>query len=191
MKRHQNDKYLQEEPTTDTETKEQEELLRAFIGTTHQYFGKWESIFKGVKDARNPDLITYPIEGLLCTGVLMFMFRLGSRRQIKYQMRDNGPSETKFATWFDVEKVPHGDTLNYGFKNLDSEEIQEVICRMVEKLIRKKVLYRWRLFDNFVIAVDGTGMLTFRERHCEYCLTRKLNNGGMLYYHPVKYKHNL
>jgi hypothetical protein len=56
---------------------------------------------------------------------------------------------------------------------------------MVERLIRKKVLYRWRLFDNFLIAIDGTGMLTFREQHCEYCLTRKLRNGETLYYHPV------
>jgi hypothetical protein len=35
----------------------------------------------------------------------------------------------------------------------------------------QKVLYRWRLFDNFLVAVDGTGMLTFGERHCPFCLT--------------------
>jgi hypothetical protein len=28
-------------------------------------------------------------------------------------------------------------------------------------------------------------MLTFEERHCEYCLTKKLKNGTTLYYHPV------
>ena len=81
--------------------------------------------------------------------------------------------------------MPHGDTLNYGFKKLAPAEVQEVVCRMVETLIRKKVLDRWRLFGNFLVAVDGTGMLTFRERHCEHCLTRKLNNGQTVYYHPV------
>ena len=35
------------------------------------------------------------------------------------------------------------------------------------------------------MAIDDTGVLTFQDRHCEYCLTRKLNNGQTLYYHPV------
>ncbi|MCJ7703625.1 MAG: transposase family protein [Anaerolineales bacterium] len=159
--------------------------MKAFTGTGHHFFGDWQAIFKGVTDPRDPELITYPLEGLLCTGVMMFMFRLGSRRQIKHQLRGNGPSQAKFETWFDVEEIPHGDTLNYGFKRLIPDEVQEVVCRMVERLIRKKVLYPWRLFDNFLVAVDGTGMLTFRERHCEYCLTKKLSSGEILYYHPI------
>jgi hypothetical protein len=36
-----------------------------------------------------------------------------------------------------------------------------------------------------MIAVDGTGMLTFRERHCPFCLTRKLNHGELIYDHPI------
>jgi hypothetical protein len=170
---------------SDEDNGEQQAILKALLGTVAHFFGSWQAIFKGVVDGRNPDLITYPLVQLLCTGVLMFVFRLGSRRQIQYQLRENGPSQAKMETWFEVAAVPHGDTLNYGFQRLRPDEMQEVVCRMVESLIRKKVLYRWRLFDNFTVAVDGTGMLTFRERHCPYCLTKKLNNGETLYYHPV------
>ena len=115
----------------------------------------------------------------------MFMFRLEARRQINYKLRGNGPSRTKSKAWFGTEEVPHGDTLNYAFKKLSIEEVQEVVCWMVEKLIRKKVLNRWRLLGYIKIAIDGTGMLSFRERHCEHCLTKKLRNGKTLYYHPV------
>lgn len=167
------------------ETSEQKDLMRAFLGTVYHFFGSWGGIFKGVTDPRNPNLITYPLVSLLCTGVLMFLFRLGARRQINHKLRGNGPSQDKLEAWFGIEEVPHGDTLNYSFKKLTPEEVQEVVCRMVATLIRKKVLDCWRLFGNFLIAVDGTGMLTFRERHCEHCLTRKLNNGETLYYHPV------
>jgi len=168
-----------------TESEGQEALLSAFTCTIHHFFGSWQTIFSGVTDPRNLDWITYSLESLLCTGVMMFMFRLGARRQINYQLRGNEPSQAKFEALFGVEDIPHGDTLNYGFKKLNPDEVQEVVCQMVERLIRKKVLYRWRLFDNFLIAVDGTGMLTFRERHCEYCLTKKLSNGEIIYYHPV------
>jgi len=121
----------------------------------------------------------------LGTGVLMYLFRLGARRQINFQLRSNAPSQAKFEAWFEVDEVPHGDTLNYSFQRVAPAEVQEVVSHMVETLIRKKVLYRWRLYGNFLVAIDGTGVLTFRERHCAYCLTRKLKNGEKLYYHPV------
>lgn len=170
----------------DEEAREQARLLKAFFGTTKHYFGGFDRLFKGVSDPRHPDLITYPLVGLMFTGVLMFACQLGSRRQIQAKLRGNSRSEAKFEALFRVESIPHGDSLNYGFKRLEPEEMQEVVCRMVEALVRKKVLYRWRLLKRYyVVAIDGTGMLTFGERHCEYCLTRKLSNGTTLYYHPV------
>jgi len=154
-------------------------------GTLYHFFGGWQKLFKGVRDGRNPEMIRYPLEGILSAGVLMFVFRLGARRQINYQLRENEPSQSKFGAWFGVEEFPHGDTLNYAFKRIAPEEVQEVVCQMVETLIRKKVLYGWRLYNNFLVAIDGTGVLTFRTRHCEYCMIRKLNKGEILYYHPV------
>jgi len=115
----------------------------------------------------------------------MYLFRLGARREIQHKLRASGPSRAKFQAWFGVENVPHGDTLNHTFKQLEVEEVQEVVCRMVASLIRKKVLYPWRLYGYYRVAVDGTGELTFRERHCQHCLTRKLSNGVTLYYHPI------
>jgi hypothetical protein len=52
-------------------------------------------------------------------------------------------------------------------------------------LIRKKVLYPYRLLDTyFIVAVDGTGTLSFTKRHCLHCLTRT-HNGKTRYYHNV------
>ena len=169
----------------DQEQEAQRAILKAFSGTLHHFFGGWRELFKGVRDGRNPEWIQYPLEGVLGTGVLMYLFRLGARRQINYQLRGNTPSQTNFSVWFKVDEVPHGDTLNYAFQRIAPAEMQEVVCCMVATLIRKKVLYRWRLFGNFLVAVDGTGVLTFQARHCEYCLTRKLHTGERLYYHPV------
>jgi len=160
-------------------------MLKAYLGTVHQYFGDWEEIFQGVKDERNQYLITYPMEGLLFTGTLMYLLRLGARREITHTLRGNQVSEKKFKALFGAEKIPHGDTLNYGFKRIDPEEIQEIIIRLVKKLIRKKALNRWRLYRNYLVTFDGTGVLTYSERHCEHCLTQKLSNGTTRYYHPV------
>ena len=56
---------------------------------------------------------------------------------------------------------------------------------MVETLIRRKVLYPQRLLGQYyLVVVDGTGVLTYSERHCAQCLTRT-QHGQTTYYHPV------
>ena len=121
----------------------------------------------------------------MATGVLMFLLRLGARRQIGQLLRENGPSAAKFQALFGVPSCPHGDTLNYAYLRSNVAQVQEVVTGMTETLIRRKVLYRHRLLDRyFLVVMDGTGMLTYTERHCPHCMTRTYN-GRTLYYHPV------
>ena len=141
-------------------------------------------LFANVTDPRDPQKILYPLAGLAFAGVTMFLFHLKARRQIGLLLR-NGPSVRKFQTLFGVECFPHGDTLEATFSNLETNQIQAVVTGMTETLIRKKVLYSYRLFGiYFVVAIDGTGTISFSRRHCPHCLTRT-RNGKTLYYHPV------
>jgi hypothetical protein len=115
----------------------------------------------------------------------MYLLHLGARRRVGQLLRQNGPSSAKFQALFGVENCPHGDTLNATYRRLDVSEVQESVTATVETLIRSKVLYRYRLLDEyFLVVMDGTGMLTFDERHCEHCLTRT-HHGRTLYYHPI------
>jgi hypothetical protein len=114
----------------------------------------------------------------------MFLFHLKARRQIGLLLR-NGPSVHKFQALFGVERFPHGDTLEATFSNLETDQIQTVVTGMTETLIRKKVLYSYRLLGiYFIVAIDGTGTISFSRRHCPHCLTRT-RDGKTLYYHPV------
>jgi hypothetical protein len=47
-----------------------------------------------------------------------------------------------------------------------------------------RVLDEARLQGRFLIVIDGTGYLVFRQRHCDHCLTRQCG-GKTLFMHPV------
>jgi len=163
---------------------EQHELMRALIGILHHFFGGFSPLFAYVTDPRDPLKITYPLASLAFAGMTMFLFRLRARRQIGFLLR-NGPSIRKFQALFGVASVPHGDTVEVTFSHLEVDQIQAVVSGMTETLIRKKVLYRYRVLGiYFIVAVDGTGTVNFDHRHCPHCLTRS-RNGKTLYYHPV------
>lgn len=163
---------------------EQRDLMRALIGTLHHFFGGFSSLFVHVTDPRNPLKITYPLASLAFAGMVMFLFRLRARRQVGLLLR-NGFSIRKFYALFGVERFPHGDTLDAVFSNLEVDQIQAVVSAMTGTLIRKKVLYGYRVLGiYFIVAVDGTGTVNFDHRHCPHCLTRT-RDGKTLYYHPV------
>lgn len=160
--------------------------LSILFKTVEHFFNGFDNLFAHVQDPRNPKLITYPLNSLLFTGILMYLCRFGTRSGIADLLRDSVRSRSKFHILFAVENAPHGDTLNYCFKKLSVSDIQESVCRMMEMLLRKKVLYAYRLLGHYyMVAIDATGVVTFHERHCDHCLTRKLSNGLTLYYHPV------
>jgi hypothetical protein len=125
------------------------------------------------------------LNALLFVGILLFLARLKARRQIRFLL--NGPETAgKMRSLFGVGSIPHGDTLDYAFSRLDAEKVQEIVTGIPEVLIRKKVLDPYRLLDKFhTVALDGTGVLVFRSRHCPQCLSKKLHNGETLFYHPV------
>ncbi len=175
-----------EDHSDDGDDEAQKHMLRLFLGTAQQYGGKWPDIFRGVSDERQAGKIIYPMSVLLFTGVLLFICQLGARRQINHQLRGNARVRAKYRALFGVDDIPHGDTLNYTYQQLKVAEVQEVVCRLMEGLMAREELQKRRLFGiYYLIALDGTGVITYHERHCATCLTRKLSNGQILYYHPV------
>jgi hypothetical protein len=160
-------------------------LLHIALATITHFFGPPDRYLAGVEDPRDPAKVIYPLPCLLFTGLLMFLCHLAARRQVALKFRDNPPSAANFARLFGVGSAPHGDTLNYAFSNLKPQQVQECVTRLAEILIRKKVLQRYRLLDQYyVVAVDGTGLYSFSQRHCEHCLTRT-HQGQTTYYHYV------
>jgi hypothetical protein len=163
---------------------EQEKILNVLFGVIRHFFGDPNEIFSQVKDPRNQNKTLYSVSCLAFTGVLMRLLRLSARRQVGLLLRAPALIGT-FKTLFGVAGLPHGDTINDTFSRTDHRYFQKIVCDMVRRLIVTKALDQFRLLDKyFVIAVDGTGVLSFPRRHCPHCLTRK-RNGKTSYYHCV------
>ena len=112
----------------DQHEQEQLALIKSFIGTVGHFFGGFIQLFRPIHDPRHPSFTIYPLPAVCFAALLMFLCRLGSRRQINNLFRGNGPSEAKFQALFGVETCPHGDTANVLFSRLLPDEMQEVVC---------------------------------------------------------------
>ena len=145
-----------------------------------------------IPDPRDQARITYPLPECYLVGVLAYMFKAGSRRNIKYKM-----GTPKFVSnlqrigiiFYPDTPFPftplHGDTLNDLLKVLPVECSLDLRKLVLRSLIRSRCLEQWRILGSYAVVMDGTGVVTYYHRHCEHCLTKKLSDGRTLYYHPV------
>ena len=115
----------------------------------------------------------------------MYLMHSGSRRQYRHDAASSTfVYNLSLLSQHPVENAPHGDTFVYYLKQLPNSELEKLPPQMVQRLIRMKALEPYRLHGHFLIAIDGTGQLFFRERHCANCLTRT-SHGKTLYFHYV------
>jgi hypothetical protein len=80
--------------------------------------------------------------------------------------------------------MAHSDTLDHFLGHVPPPALGRLRRSMVQRLIRMKALDDARLCGHFLVVLDGTGQLVFRERHCPHCLERTVN-GQTRYYHHV------
>jgi len=158
-----------------------------FFKTINHFFPKLSSWLSSVDDPRNKNKITYAPSHLLWLGILLFLLRLGSKRDIKYKLStENFLKNLNTLTASYYKKVAHHDTVQYFCQKLCPQEIDVVRQKMIYRLLRMKALNKFRLLDSyFMIAVDGTGHLVFKDRHCPHCLTKEKDGKILYYYHNV------
>ena len=104
---------------------------------------------------------------------MLFGCKLGSRRQLDFELRDDGAqvlAQVNRLAGTAQATLPVHDTLDHFLGHVGSAAFAALRTRMVRRLIRMKALDQHRLFGRFVIAVDGTRHLHFRHRHCPQCL---------------------
>jgi hypothetical protein len=163
------------------------ELLRAQVRTIRHFFPTLNADFQALPDSRFQPMVSYDARFLCWWGLLLFLLKLGSRRQLDFQLRD---LETRVLDNLNLlagteqTSLPVNKTLSHFLGHVGSAPLARLRTVLLRRLIRNKVLDFTRLSGAFVIAVDGTGFLSFGQKHCDHCLVHE-HESHTAYLHPV------
>lgn len=162
-------------------------LAQELTITLRHFFPELAEWLGDVNDPRNPNYTVYALKLLLLMGILMFLTHSGSRNHFNDQARDVGELARTLARLLNmqVETLPHLDTLEKVLRRLSPEQIERLHVLLIRRLIRMKALDDWRIGGRFLLAVDGTGLYSFREHHCEHCIKTEHESGVVTYSHKV------
>jgi hypothetical protein len=129
---------------------------------------------------------------LVWEAILLFLLKLGSRRQIKWLLRENPVeilSHLQCLTKEDLSKlttIASDDTIKDLFAQLIVEQVQALVQKMLRHLIAQRKLEHARLLGQYyMVALDATGLFHRHSPHCQHCLISKSKSGELLYSHNV------
>jgi hypothetical protein len=163
-------------------------LARTFLKTVRHFFPQLNPWLDQLPDTRFQPRVEYHRRFLCWWGLLLFGLGLGSRRSADNDLRDlecailqnlNRLAGTQQTT------LPVTKTLDHFIGHVGSPAFGQLLHLHLQRLIRMKALDDFRFRSDFVVAVDGTGYLSFSHRHCPQCLTQKHAPGQVSYLHPV------
>ncbi len=125
--------------------------------------------------------------------ILLFMLKLGARRQLTWVLgAENQSAVISHLSVLTRQDLRHlaaiatDDAVNDLFTQLSTEQLQHIVQEMVRRLIRQRTLEQHRLLDEYyMIALDATGLFHRHSRHCPHCLVSRNAAGELLYSHSV------
>ena len=176
-------------------TKEEEiNFFVEFIKIKNHFFKDIINKFKKVKDPRHQGYIEYGTEILLLSILMKNVFCIESMNEMtdKFNKDECIENMAKILGYESLEELPRYDTINDFLTKLKTSEIEDIRDYMIKELLKKRSLEGYRILDKYWgIAIDGTELYSFKEKHCEHCLKREFKDKvtgeikQTLYHHAV------
>jgi hypothetical protein len=137
-----------------------------------------ESLLEALPDWRKYP--QYTVRELAMGVIFIFLFKRGSRNNADNTSRKGNFS--KNVTKVFGCRIPDTDTSNMLMKHLSTDCLEKIKQSIVQKLLRDKTFSRWRTQRNrYCIAVDATGIHTFKTEPYSNCCYKESKNGIRTY----------
>jgi len=137
-----------------------------------RHYPSFNLLLENIPDHRKKK--TYQVAEIIMAGLHVFIFKRGSRNNA-----DNGICENFEGNYIKLfgMRLPVMDTVHIFLKELPPEELEKLKQLLVQKLIEKKVLAKYRFNNRYIVAVDGTGMFSFDHEPFPGCPHKTSKNG--------------
>ena len=171
--------------------KEEINIFSDVVNIIKQYFPELVNKFEKLTDTRHQSYVEYQMSVITVTRLFGLLCGIKSMRNTteKFNTEETIKNIANLLN-IELEELPHYDTINNVFEKMEIEELRKIQKYMVTKLIRSKMFDKYRYKGKyFQIVIDGTGIMSFKERHCKHCLKKTYNKGTeeekTIYYHYV------
>ena len=168
------------------ELKKDKSLVCALYNIIDKYLPRLFIMFENLTDARQQGKVTYSMKTICVTRLFALLCGITTMNSLTNKF-DNENTINNLSKIINTElnDLPHYDTINDVFDDLNIDELRKIQKYIVNALIRSKMFDKFRFNGKFQLLVDGTGLVSFNYQHCDHCLVKKHSDDYITYEHQV------
>lgn len=159
-------------------------ILNDLVTVIKQYFPELIKKFNELTDIRKQSYVKYQMKVIFIVRLMGLMCEIKSMQGMTRELNTEEAIENiAQICGLELKEIPHCDTINDVFEEVKVEEIEKIRKYMITKLIRGKIIEKYKIRDRYYhIIVDGTGLATSRKKYNENCLVKnKTDKNGKGY----------
>ena len=159
-------------------------ILESTITIINQYFPGLINKFEGLTDTRKQSYVKYKMKVIFIVRLMALMCEIKSMHELT---REFNTEETikniAQICGLELDEIPHCDTISNVFENIKPEEIEKIRKYMINKMIRSKMLEKYKIRNKYYhVVFDGTGLATSRKKYNKNCIVKnKVDEKGNEY----------
>lgn len=159
-------------------------ILDNVITIIKQYFPELIEKFEGLTDIRHQSYIKYQMKIIFIVRLMGLMCEIKTMHGLTREFNtDEAIKNIAQICGLELEEIPHCDTINNVFENIEVSELEEIRKYMIVRMIRNKMLDKYKIRHLYYhIIVDGTGLATSKNKYNKNCLVKnKTDKNGNEY----------
>ena len=156
------------------EKKKELNILGDVITIIKQYFPELINKFEELTDIRHQSYVKYKMKVVFIVRLMGLMSSIKSMHELTEEFNtEEAIANIAQICELELDEIPHCDTINEIFENVKVEEIEEIIKYMVNRMIRGKMLEKFKIRNEYyLVVVDGTGLASSRKKYNKNCLVK-------------------
>ncbi len=166
--------------------KKDKSLVCGLYNIIDKYLPRLFIMFSELSDKRQQGKVTYSMKSICVTRLFALLCGITTMNSLTNKFNsDYAISNLSKIIEEELSDLPHYDTINDVFDDLDISELRKIQKYIVYTLIRSKMFDKFRYNGKFQLLIDGTGLVSFNYKHCDHCIVKKHGDGSMSYEHHV------
>lgn len=166
--------------------KKDKSLVCGLYNIIDKYLPRLFIMFNELSDKRQKGKVTYSMKAICVTRLFALLCGITTMNSLTNKFNnDYAISNLSKIIEEELSDLPHYDTINDVFDDLDISELRKIQKYIVYTLIRSKMFDKFRYNGKFQILIDGTGLVSFNYKHCDHCIVKKHSDGSTSYEHHV------
>ena len=154
--------------------KQELNILKNIITIINQYFPELINKFDGLTDVRHQSYVKYKMKVIFIVRLMGLMSSIKSMHELTEEFNtEEAISNIAQICGLELDEIPHCDTINDIFEQVNIEEIESIIKYMINRMIRNKMFDRFKIRDKYYhVVIDGTGLVSSRKKYNKNCLVK-------------------